>query len=58
MTKFIQGFQKVDEGKRKLRSHTLTRQQIRSLQDGAELYEAICNAPDPAYMEVRMCFKV
>ncbi|KAH0625067.1 hypothetical protein JD844_033125 [Phrynosoma platyrhinos] len=39
------------EGKRVLRSRTLTRQQIRSLQDGAELYEAVCNAADPAYME-------
>nr|XP_056714484.1 breast cancer type 2 susceptibility protein [Euleptes europaea] len=40
-----------DEGKRSLRSRILTRQQIRSLQDGAELYEAILNAPDPPYME-------
>uniref|UniRef100_G1KCX8 BRCA2 DNA repair associated n=1 Tax=Anolis carolinensis TaxID=28377 RepID=G1KCX8_ANOCA len=39
------------EGKRVLRSRTLTRQQIRSLQDGAELYEAVLNAADPAYME-------
>ncbi|XP_077197948.1 breast cancer type 2 susceptibility protein isoform X2 [Paroedura picta] len=42
---------KEDESKRSLRSRMLTRQQIRSLQDGAELYEAILNAPDPAYME-------
>ncbi|XP_048348570.1 breast cancer type 2 susceptibility protein isoform X1 [Sphaerodactylus townsendi] len=40
-----------DEGKRLLKSRILTRQQIRSLQDGADLYEAILNAPDPAYME-------
>ncbi|XP_060091287.1 breast cancer type 2 susceptibility protein [Heteronotia binoei] len=42
---------KEGEGKRSLRSRMLTRQQIRSLQDGAELYEAVANAPDPAYME-------
>ncbi|XP_063160798.1 breast cancer type 2 susceptibility protein [Candoia aspera] len=40
-----------DKGKRILRSHTLTRQQIRGLQDGAELYEAIINSADPSYME-------
>uniref|UniRef100_A0A663M593 BRCA2 DNA repair associated n=2 Tax=Athene cunicularia TaxID=194338 RepID=A0A663M593_ATHCN len=33
------------------RSRILTRQQIRNLQDGAELYEAIQNASDPVYME-------
>ncbi|OXB58071.1 hypothetical protein ASZ78_008411 [Callipepla squamata] len=33
------------------RSHIVTRQQIHNLQDGAELYEAIRNAPDPGYME-------
>ncbi|NWQ70486.1 BRCA2 protein, partial [Neopipo cinnamomea] len=33
------------------RSHIVTRQQIRNLQDGAELYEAIQNASDPGYME-------
>ncbi|NWT78669.1 BRCA2 protein, partial [Lanius ludovicianus] len=33
------------------RSRTVTRQQIRNLQDGAELYEAIQNASDPGYME-------
>ncbi|NXD71319.1 BRCA2 protein, partial [Eolophus roseicapillus] len=36
---------------RTLRSHVVTRQQIRNLQDGAELYEAIQNASDPGYME-------
>ncbi|XP_070605976.1 breast cancer type 2 susceptibility protein isoform X2 [Erythrolamprus reginae] len=40
-----------DKGKRILRSHALTRQQIRGLQDGAELYEAITNSADPSYME-------
>ncbi|XP_070798905.1 breast cancer type 2 susceptibility protein [Pituophis catenifer annectens] len=40
-----------DKGKRILRSHALTRQQIRGLQDGAELYEAIINSADPSYME-------
>ncbi|NWH49328.1 BRCA2 protein, partial [Fregata magnificens] len=33
------------------RSRIITRQQIHNLQDGAELYEAIQNASDPAYME-------
>ncbi|XP_072849871.2 breast cancer type 2 susceptibility protein [Pogona vitticeps] len=42
---------KEGESKRVLRSRTLTRQQIRSLQDGAELYEAILNAGDPVYVE-------
>uniref|UniRef100_A0A8C8RSB0 Tower domain-containing protein n=1 Tax=Pelusios castaneus TaxID=367368 RepID=A0A8C8RSB0_9SAUR len=44
------------EGKtvRALRSRTLTRQQIHTLQDGAELYEAIQNACDPGCME--SCF--
>ncbi|XP_044783262.2 breast cancer type 2 susceptibility protein isoform X3 [Bubalus bubalis] len=32
-------------------SRTLTRQQVRALQDGAELYEAVKNAPDPSYLE-------
>uniref|UniRef100_G1NQB1 Tower domain-containing protein n=1 Tax=Meleagris gallopavo TaxID=9103 RepID=G1NQB1_MELGA len=32
-------------------SRIVTRQQIHNLQDGAELYEAIQNAPDPSYME-------
>lgn len=38
--------------KRVLRSCALTKQQIQTLQDGAELYEAIQNSPDPGYMEV------
>ncbi|NWS90547.1 BRCA2 protein, partial [Toxostoma redivivum] len=33
------------------RPRIVTRQQIRNLQDGAELYEAIQNASDPGYME-------
>ncbi|XP_067419058.1 breast cancer type 2 susceptibility protein [Emydura macquarii macquarii] len=37
--------------RRALRSHALTRQQIHTLQDGAELYEAIQNASDPGCME-------
>ncbi|KAL7983395.1 hypothetical protein Chor_000271, partial [Crotalus horridus] len=40
-----------DKGKRILRSHALTRQQIHALQDGEELYEAIINSADPSYME-------
>uniref|UniRef100_A0A8C6CQS7 BRCA2 DNA repair associated n=1 Tax=Moschus moschiferus TaxID=68415 RepID=A0A8C6CQS7_MOSMO len=32
-------------------SRALTRQQVRALQDGAELYEAVKNAPDPSYIE-------
>lgn len=38
--------------RRTLRSRIVTRQQIRNLQDGAELYEAIQNTSDPGYMEV------
>ncbi|XP_039729009.1 breast cancer type 2 susceptibility protein isoform X1 [Pteropus medius] len=34
-----------------LPSRALTRQQVRALQDGAELYEAVRAAPDPAYLE-------
>lgn len=48
-----ENFLKIGESKSVLRSRTLTRQQIRSLQDGAELYEAILNAGDPVYVEVR-----
>lgn len=35
-----------------LPSRALTRQQVRALQDGAELYEAVKNASDPSYLEV------
>ncbi|KAK2112680.1 Breast cancer 2, early onset [Saguinus oedipus] len=34
-----------------LPSRALTRQQVHALQDGAELYEAVKNAADPAYLE-------
>ncbi|NXJ14673.1 BRCA2 protein, partial [Odontophorus gujanensis] len=46
-------FEKREERncRRTPRSHIVTRQQIHNLQDGAELYEAIQNAPDPGYME-------
>uniref|UniRef100_A0A8D0HAD5 Tower domain-containing protein n=1 Tax=Sphenodon punctatus TaxID=8508 RepID=A0A8D0HAD5_SPHPU len=44
--------QHEDRTERVLRSRTLTRKQIRTLQDGAELYEAVQNASDPAYLEV------
>ncbi|KAM6180384.1 breast cancer type 2 susceptibility protein [Erethizon dorsatum] len=32
-------------------SHALTRQRVHALQDGAELYEAVRNAPDPDYLK-------
>ncbi|NXD95267.1 BRCA2 protein, partial [Chaetorhynchus papuensis] len=46
-------YEKQEErtSRRTPRSRTVTRQQIRNLQDGAELYEAIQNASDPGYME-------
>ncbi|XP_062423110.1 breast cancer type 2 susceptibility protein [Rhea pennata] len=46
-------FEKDEErtSRRVLRSRMVTRKQIHSLQDGAELYEAIQNASDPGYME-------
>ncbi|XP_021233863.1 breast cancer type 2 susceptibility protein [Numida meleagris] len=46
-------FEKNEERscRRTPRSRIVTRQQIHNLQDGAELYEAIRNAPDPGYME-------
>ncbi|XP_025062869.1 breast cancer type 2 susceptibility protein isoform X3 [Alligator sinensis] len=50
----IQAEYEENEGKtrkRVLRSCALTKQQIQTLQDGAELYEAIQNSPDPGYME-------
>ncbi|XP_062957618.1 breast cancer type 2 susceptibility protein [Cynocephalus volans] len=37
--------------KQHIPSRALTRQQVRALQDGAELYEAVKNAPDPGYLE-------
>ncbi|NXG41673.1 BRCA2 protein, partial [Psilopogon haemacephalus] len=46
-------YEKQEErtSRRTLRPRIVTRQQIRNLQDGAELYEAIQNASDPGYME-------
>lgn len=38
---------------RRIPSRALTRQQVRALQDGAELYEAVKDSPDPSYLEVR-----
>ncbi|NWU95776.1 BRCA2 protein, partial [Upupa epops] len=43
--------QREERTNRTPRSRIITRQQIHNLQDGAELYEAIQNASDPAYME-------
>ncbi|XP_075707817.1 breast cancer type 2 susceptibility protein isoform X2 [Rhinoderma darwinii] len=37
--------------KKRPRRQSLTEPQIRSLQDGAELYEALQNEPDPSYLE-------
>ncbi|NXU50567.1 BRCA2 protein, partial [Turnix velox] len=37
--------------RRTSKSRIVTRQQVHSLQDGAELYEAIQNSSDPGYME-------
>ncbi|NP_001006654.2 breast cancer type 2 susceptibility protein [Canis lupus familiaris] len=46
-------FEKNDENitKQCIPSCALTRQQICALQDGAELYEAVTNAPDPSDLE-------
>ncbi|XP_007097707.2 breast cancer type 2 susceptibility protein [Panthera tigris] len=46
-------FEKHDENitKRCVPLRALTRQQVCALQDGAELYEAVKNAPDPASLE-------
>ncbi|KFQ20026.1 Breast cancer type 2 susceptibility protein, partial [Merops nubicus] len=51
--KFQAEYEKHEEAacRRTPRSRVLTRQHIRSLQDGAELYEALRDAPDPADME-------
>lgn len=46
-------FAKANPAKRCTSSHALTRQQVRALQDGAELYEAVRSAPEPGYLEVR-----
>ncbi|KAF5916381.1 hypothetical protein HPG69_017615 [Diceros bicornis minor] len=52
-TKIQAEFEEHEENiaKRCIPSHALTRQQVRALQDGAELYEAVKNAPDPSYLE-------
>ncbi|XP_012996389.2 breast cancer type 2 susceptibility protein isoform X1 [Cavia porcellus] len=41
----------ANPAKRCTSSHALTRQQVRALQDGAELYEAVRSAPEPGYLE-------
>ncbi|XP_029415525.1 breast cancer type 2 susceptibility protein isoform X2 [Nannospalax galili] len=52
-TKIQAEFKDPEENKTKqcMPSHALTRQQVHSLQDGADLYEAVKNAPDPDYLE-------
>ncbi|XP_055100853.1 breast cancer type 2 susceptibility protein isoform X2 [Symphalangus syndactylus] len=52
-TKIQEEFEEHEENTTKpyLPSRALTRQQVRALQDGAELYEAVKNAADPAYLE-------
>nr|XP_035159261.2 breast cancer type 2 susceptibility protein isoform X2 [Callithrix jacchus] len=52
-TKIQEEFEEHEENKTKpyLPSRALTRQQVHALQDGAELYEAVKNAADPAYIE-------
>ncbi|KAG8524816.1 Breast cancer type 2 susceptibility protein, partial [Galemys pyrenaicus] len=53
LTKIQAEFEEHEENTRKQRkpSCALTRQQICALQDGAEIYEAIKNAPDPSDLE-------
>uniref|UniRef100_A0A5F8HLD8 Tower domain-containing protein n=1 Tax=Monodelphis domestica TaxID=13616 RepID=A0A5F8HLD8_MONDO len=53
LTKIQAEFEKHEENSatQHRQSHILTRQQVRALQDGADLYEAVKNAPDPAYVE-------
>ncbi|XP_068936609.1 breast cancer type 2 susceptibility protein [Petaurus breviceps papuanus] len=53
LTKVQAEFEKHEESSAKQRglSRILTRHQVRALQDGADLYEAVKNAPDPAYIE-------
>nr|XP_012320951.1 breast cancer type 2 susceptibility protein isoform X2 [Aotus nancymaae] len=51
-TKIQEEFEEHEENtKPYLPSRALTRQQVHALQDGAELYEAVKNAADPAYLE-------
>ncbi|XP_038618082.1 breast cancer type 2 susceptibility protein isoform X2 [Tachyglossus aculeatus] len=46
-------FEKQEDAARRkdVKSRVLTRKQVRALQDGAELYEAVRSVPDPAYVE-------
>ncbi|XP_077154363.1 breast cancer type 2 susceptibility protein isoform X2 [Ranitomeya variabilis] len=41
--------------KKRPRRQSLSEPQIRTLQDGAELYEALQNEPDPSYLESCLC---
>ncbi|KAK2488742.1 hypothetical protein MC885_006366 [Smutsia gigantea] len=52
-TKIQVEFEEQEENitKQCMPSRALTRQQICALQDGAELYGAVKNAPDPSYLE-------
>ncbi|XP_053419146.1 breast cancer type 2 susceptibility protein isoform X4 [Nycticebus coucang] len=52
-TKIQAEFEEYEENttKQHTASRALTRQQVHALQDGAELYEAVKNAPDPSYLE-------
>ncbi|XP_077015103.1 breast cancer type 2 susceptibility protein isoform X2 [Tamandua tetradactyla] len=52
-TKIQVEFEEQEENaiKQRVPSRVLTRQQVHALQDGAELYEAIKNAPDPGDLE-------
>ncbi|XP_075122091.1 breast cancer type 2 susceptibility protein [Leptodactylus fuscus] len=43
--------QQVCAGKKRSRRQSLSEPQIRALQDGAELYEALQNESDPSYLE-------
>ncbi|XP_036603873.1 breast cancer type 2 susceptibility protein [Trichosurus vulpecula] len=53
LTKIQAEFEKHEESSARQHglSRILTRHQVRALQDGADLYEAVKNAPDPAYIE-------
>ncbi|XP_019507882.1 PREDICTED: breast cancer type 2 susceptibility protein isoform X1 [Hipposideros armiger] len=52
-TKIQAEFEEHEENTTKqcLLPRALTRRQVRALQDGAELYEAVRTAPDPSYLE-------
>ncbi|XP_073439287.1 breast cancer type 2 susceptibility protein isoform X2 [Dendrobates tinctorius] len=45
----------VSAEKKRRRRQSLSEPQIRTLQDGAELYEALQNEPDPSYLESCLC---